>query len=82
VCEPGHSLPSGARVINERRYNSTSCVYLHGVQRKNFTFVCSTGFSLLSDCFKFFPVLSGNSEDFYVLGSRDSVVGLAIGKET
>jgi hypothetical protein len=45
-------------------------------------FFCSSGFSLLSDSFKFFSVLSCNSEDFYVLGSRDSVVGLVIGKET
>ena len=36
-CEVNHSPPSSAKVKNERCYTSSPPIYLHGVDRENFT---------------------------------------------
>jgi hypothetical protein len=38
--EVDHSSPSRAEVKNEWSYTSTFPIHFHGVDRKNFTFIC------------------------------------------
>jgi hypothetical protein len=57
-CAFSYSPPFGAVVKNERSYNSTSPICLHGADRRNFTFLTFFYKNLISCYWRFsFPVL-------------------------
>ena len=62
-CEVNHSPPSSAVVKNEWSYTCTSPVYLHGMDRENFSFILFTSLRFMTTIQRNPKVLHGKCKN-------------------